>query len=151
MIASPRRSVTRFFIPMIDVLILLFCIFLLMPFVSAPASPEDQPKEQPKPKPLTKHEELQAQLDEATRRLRQLEKERAKPADQYSVRILEISSSVALRLASPITNSRTDPCPMNVPKLGVTRVAATLSRSGFNGIGEEPSGPSINVVTPWRR
>ena len=33
MIRLPRRSVTRFFIPLIDVLILLFCIFLLMPIV----------------------------------------------------------------------------------------------------------------------
>jgi hypothetical protein len=33
MIQMPRRSVTRFFIPLIDVLTLLFCIFLLMPFV----------------------------------------------------------------------------------------------------------------------
>ena len=32
MIVLPRRSVTRFFIPMIDVLILLFCAFLLVPF-----------------------------------------------------------------------------------------------------------------------
>ena len=31
----PRRSVTRFFIPMIDVLTLLFCIYLLMPMVAA--------------------------------------------------------------------------------------------------------------------
>ena len=34
MIDRPKRSVTRFFVPLIDVLILLFCIFLLMPFVS---------------------------------------------------------------------------------------------------------------------
>jgi hypothetical protein len=34
MIQMPRRSVTRFFIPLIDVLILLFCIFLLMEFTS---------------------------------------------------------------------------------------------------------------------
>ena len=33
MIQFPKRSVTRFFIPLIDVLILLFCIFLLMPMV----------------------------------------------------------------------------------------------------------------------
>ena len=32
MIEMPRRSVTRFFIPLIDVLILLFCIFLLMSY-----------------------------------------------------------------------------------------------------------------------
>ena len=34
MIQLPHRAVTRFFIPLIDVLILLFCIFLLLPFVS---------------------------------------------------------------------------------------------------------------------
>src|SRR5206468_2302883 len=34
MIHMPRRSVTRFFIPLIDVLILLFGIFLLMPLAS---------------------------------------------------------------------------------------------------------------------
>ena len=34
MIQRPRRSVTRFFIPLIDVLLLLFCIFLLMPIVN---------------------------------------------------------------------------------------------------------------------
>jgi hypothetical protein len=33
MIQAPRRAVTRFFIPLIDVLLLLFCIFLLMPYV----------------------------------------------------------------------------------------------------------------------
>lgn len=31
MIHLPRRSVTRFFIPLIDVLTLLFCIFLVLP------------------------------------------------------------------------------------------------------------------------
>jgi hypothetical protein len=31
MIELPRRSVTRFFIPLIDVLTLLFCIFLVLP------------------------------------------------------------------------------------------------------------------------
>jgi len=34
MIHMPQRSVTRFFIPLIDVLLLLFCIFLLMPMVA---------------------------------------------------------------------------------------------------------------------
>jgi len=34
MIRMPHRSVTRFFIPLIDVLLLLFSIFLLMPVVS---------------------------------------------------------------------------------------------------------------------
>ena len=51
MIPSPRRSVTRFFIPLIDVLILLFCIFLLMPFVSAPARPDEEQPEAKAPAP----------------------------------------------------------------------------------------------------
>ena len=33
MIQLPRRSVTRFFIPLIDVLTLLFCIFLILPMI----------------------------------------------------------------------------------------------------------------------
>jgi hypothetical protein len=36
MIELPRRSVTRFFIPLIDVMTLLFCIYLLMPTVADP-------------------------------------------------------------------------------------------------------------------
>lgn len=32
-IPTPKRAVTRFFVPMIDVLTLLFCMFLLMPYV----------------------------------------------------------------------------------------------------------------------
>ena len=34
MIERPKRSVTRFFVPLIDVMILLFCMFILMPFVT---------------------------------------------------------------------------------------------------------------------
>jgi hypothetical protein len=39
MLEMPRRSVTRFFIPLIDVLTLLFCVFLVMPL--AKSSNED--------------------------------------------------------------------------------------------------------------
>jgi biopolymer transport protein ExbD len=41
MITLPRRSVTRFFIPLIDVLTVLFCIFLLMPLIRAPETALD--------------------------------------------------------------------------------------------------------------
>ena len=37
MIHMPHRSVTRFFIPLIDVLLLMFGIFLLMPMVKPAA------------------------------------------------------------------------------------------------------------------
>jgi hypothetical protein len=40
-IQMPRRSVTRFFIPLIDVLTLLFCIFLLMPIFNKAAQEQD--------------------------------------------------------------------------------------------------------------
>jgi hypothetical protein len=40
MLQMPRRSVTRFFIPLIDVLTLLFCIFLMMPAVKKASDAE---------------------------------------------------------------------------------------------------------------
>lgn len=44
MIHMPRRSVTRFAIPLIDVLLLLFCIFLLMPMVAEEATQVEEDK-----------------------------------------------------------------------------------------------------------
>jgi hypothetical protein len=44
MIQLPRRSVTRFFIPLIDVLTLLFCIFLLMPLIKPTGEASDSPE-----------------------------------------------------------------------------------------------------------
>ncbi len=41
MIQLPRRSVTRFFIPLIDVLTLLFCIFLLLPLIKGGTQESD--------------------------------------------------------------------------------------------------------------
>src|SRR6266851_8478201 len=61
-----------------------------------------------------------------------------------------ISAVVALRSLSPMTCWRMLPCPTSMPKLTLKRVAASLSRKGFSGRGELPSGPSISVVTPWR-
>jgi hypothetical protein len=96
MITLPRRSVTRFFIPLIDVLILLFCIFLLMPFVNTPAAPGNEPetKSPPPPELPTDVKELQQKLtettkerDEAKRRLDRYQKERA---ERLMVRVLEI-------------------------------------------------------------
>jgi hypothetical protein len=41
MIRLPQRSVTRFFIPLIDVLTLLFAVFLLLPVVKPPEGTEE--------------------------------------------------------------------------------------------------------------
>ncbi|MCI0701013.1 MAG: hypothetical protein L0241_08015 [Planctomycetia bacterium] len=96
MITPPRRAVTRFFIPLIDVLILLFCIFLLMPFVSGPPSTEpiDAKPPDPKEKLPTDVGELQRQLIEARDRLARMEKaNRASVSERLSVRILDIDEN----------------------------------------------------------
>lgn len=91
MILPPRRSVTRFFIPLIDVLILLFAIFLLMPFVSGPASSEpSDAKVTPPPEPLPDNvKELQRQLTEARDRIKRMEQaSQARLNDRLVVRAL---------------------------------------------------------------
>jgi len=95
MIVMPRRSVTRFFIPLIDVLILLFCIFLLMPFVSGQPTPETTtdtkaPQEKPLPEDV---KTLQTMVSEANKRVERLEKDRlAKLTDRLAVCVMEIDS-----------------------------------------------------------
>jgi hypothetical protein len=93
-ITPPRRSVTRFFIPLIDVLILLFCIFLLMPFVSTPAADDGTKPAAKAPELPTDVAQLQKQLaatqkerDEAQKRLDRFQKERG---ERLVVRVLEI-------------------------------------------------------------
>ena len=99
MIQLPRRSVTRFFIPLIDVLTLLFCIFLLMPMVKpAEGSATD----------LDKLRQLQAELERLRRdgqmltpekeaerqRLEREREERLKGLQQrLLIRVLEIDPS----------------------------------------------------------
>lgn len=94
MITLPRRSVTRFFIPLIDVLILLFCIFLLMPFVSKPddgANPSEAPPAMRDPSLPDDVEKLQQELAIALRRVEELKKQRANVGERLSVRVIEIA------------------------------------------------------------
>lgn len=97
MITLPRRSVTRFFIPLIDVLILLFCIFLLMPFVSSPVQSEDAVKNQAKDAkathPSTDVDKLREERDEAIRRLERFRKEQT---GRLQFRSLDIDPSSGL-------------------------------------------------------
>ncbi len=91
MITPPRRAVTRFFIPLIDVLILLFCIFLLMPFVSGPATPEPaDAKPEAKKDPLPENvKDLQRELAEARDRLKRMEQAaQSRLTDRLVVRVL---------------------------------------------------------------
>jgi hypothetical protein len=71
MIQLPRRSVTRFFIPLIDVLLLLFCIFLLMPLVKG--GNENTADETP-----AAREERLRKLEEEAERLRRQARETPK-------------------------------------------------------------------------
>ncbi len=99
MIQMPRRSVTRFFIPLIDVLTLLFCIFLLMPLVKAPAespagarpgSPEEEIERLRRENARLRRErndtpeKLRAELDQLRREKVQVLQ------DRLAVRVLEI-------------------------------------------------------------
>jgi hypothetical protein len=91
-IVMPRRSVTRFFIPLIDVLILLFCIFLLMPFVSGQPQETTPENKTPQEKPLPEDvKTLQAMLKEEKMRVARLERERHdRLSDHLLVYVLEI-------------------------------------------------------------
>jgi hypothetical protein len=97
-IEGPRRSVTRFFVPLIDVLILLFCIFLLMPFVSQPGNLEGggdptskrfDGKEEPLPADVQK---LQAELRKALEELKKMKENQGGISEKLNVRVVEIDS-----------------------------------------------------------
>jgi hypothetical protein len=109
MIQMPKRSVTRFFIPLIDVLTLLFCIFLLMPMVkatgeakeagqnSAVSADERAELEQlrQEKKAWLEWQELQKELD----RLRQ--ERRAVFEQDLALRVLEIGEEGRLFFYDP--------------------------------------------------
>jgi biopolymer transport protein ExbD len=94
MIERPKRAVTRFFVPLIDVLILLFAIFLLMPFVATPEPPEADPAapkaKAPEPELPKDVRELRAELERARREADKLRAERGNLAEHLSVKVLEI-------------------------------------------------------------
>ena len=100
MIQTPRRSVTRFFIPLIDVLTLLFCIFLMMPVVKK--SSEAEAADALRADQLTEREhrleQRERQADAKQRELRQeLDRLRRETAQevmkQLATRVLEIDPS----------------------------------------------------------
>jgi hypothetical protein len=99
MLQLPHRSVTRFFIPMIDVLTLLFCIYLLMPTVSATGEGEPDSVRQERERRLRELEAEQARRAQAGEdipaKLRadieRLQKERIQALQgRLAVRVLEI-------------------------------------------------------------
>jgi hypothetical protein len=93
MIQMPRRSVTRFFIPLIDVLTLLFCIFLLMPFVKSAGEGESELAASTAP-PLdlnaAEPKDQARRIEDLRRELERMRKDRAEFAQHLVVRPLEI-------------------------------------------------------------
>ena len=94
MIEMPRRSITRFFIPMIDVLTLLFCIYLLLPIAKDPDAPEDlaelaaRLKSEIEPTQGDANEQLLLRLREELARLQKMNTETLQ--QRLAVRILEV-------------------------------------------------------------
>jgi len=105
MIRPPKRAVTRFFVPLIDVLILLFCIFLLMPFVSQPATTADATDPMASPEAKSPEElqkqvkqlqkevtDLQLKLEQANQKNEMLKAAQENPSNRMSVQVLDIKS-----------------------------------------------------------
>jgi hypothetical protein len=94
MIQLPQRSVTRFFIPLIDVLTLLFCIFLVLPLAtpeakqSGDASADAATPEELLPEKVEQLRQMEHQLRDDIDKLRQ---EKSKTLQKrLAVRVLEI-------------------------------------------------------------
>ncbi len=91
MIQLPKRSVTRFFIPLIDVLILLFCVFLFLPMVGQGDTPDSTLKAS------TDTIEKSKIADPTTQLLKEIEKLRAERTEAFKggvfSRVLEIDSA----------------------------------------------------------
>jgi hypothetical protein len=95
MIQLPRRSVTRFFIPLIDVLTLLFCIFLLMPMVKpaegSPAAAEAERQRELEREVERLHQEVRERPPEMREELKRLREEKLKVLQQrLLIRVLQI-------------------------------------------------------------
>jgi len=88
MIRRPRRSVTRFFIPLLDVFILLFCIFLLMPYVK-PAEGDAAAATALEPK-AGDVAELKGEIDALRRERDRLKRQRSQVLDRLAIHVLEI-------------------------------------------------------------
>ena len=95
MIRPPRRAVTRFLIPLLDVLILLFCIFLLMPFVSTPgATPDAEGQDAASASDLRNQlTEAQLRLAQAEADLAELRRAAANPGERLTIKPMEIDAA----------------------------------------------------------
>ncbi len=103
MIRLPRRSVTRFFIPLIDVLTLLFCTFLLLPMLNtspgASTTSRDSTADAEIQRLKRALEQRERETPEAVRReLDELQQQKIKTLqDRLAIRLLEMDDAGRLR------------------------------------------------------
>jgi hypothetical protein len=83
MIQMPRRSVTRFFIPLIDVMTLMFCIYLLMPLMKSAGSGEGSAAEE-------NVDQLKAEIEKLKVENAQLKRDREETPDQIKKELAEL-------------------------------------------------------------
>jgi septal ring factor EnvC (AmiA/AmiB activator) len=112
MIQLPRRSVTRFFIPLVDVMTLLFCMFLLLPnfrqSVPDNVDPEKVPTEDNLRRLQSEVERLKGEKKELQRQLDDPDRENAalrKRVRELEALVESLRSQVRLlqkRLATPL-------------------------------------------------
>ena len=96
MIEMPQRSVTRFFIPLIDVLTLLFCIYLLMPIVTGPEDSEGGGKVDP----TIELARIRSERDELRGEVARL-RQRIPDSPQLAVRVLQTGDKGRLFFSDP--------------------------------------------------
>jgi hypothetical protein len=88
MLEMPRRSVTRFFIPLIDVLTLLFCVFLVMPLATNPTEdPADMSGKTPEQQVDYLREEVKRLRRENTKAEEDLKKEQQRKLEDADKRL----------------------------------------------------------------
>lgn len=93
MLEMPRRSVTRFFIPLIDVLTLLFCIFLLMPMVKGTGETSPDAFAQPPGREVVKPPPPRTPAEQEREELEHLRAERMETLQKrLAIRVLEIDA-----------------------------------------------------------
>jgi hypothetical protein len=93
MIQMPRRSVTRFFIPLIDVLTLMFCIYLLMPIIKPVSGGEPAEGIGPPAENVSAEDwqRLKRERDALRKRLAELQQKQSEALQQrLAVRVLQI-------------------------------------------------------------
>lgn len=103
MIQLPERAVTRFFVPLIDVLILLFCIFLLLPFVSSSVDTSVGSDSPADIEAIRKRLEMaEGKLSVEQKRVEELLRERAESAQRTVVWVTDIDGDTGeLSYAAP--------------------------------------------------